>query len=305
MGSDGLISRLRPSLLMPTLAITGHELRGLAKSWLVRLWLIAAALATFFTTAGNWTTMESALLIASLQIPFLVFPWFLVVIMLGISPVTGVRLDALADGILSRPVTRHEFLLAAWLARVVVVLAVYLCVSVPAMVLIVNARRPVPADAVSTYGVLVTLGVVSLVLTLLVSLAFCAGTLLRQPLLAAVVLMLIWFPLSLVLHTFSLEEFSPISLNQALPTVLKTPWRSASADEPGPRAEDLESLARQTSQFLSILSGGTTPTRPPQGSFLQRGDYEDFSVPHIVLGYGVPAVVALGLSLLVFSRRDL
>jgi ABC-type transport system involved in multi-copper enzyme maturation permease subunit len=291
---------------MPTLAITGHELRALAKSWLVRLWLIAAALATFFTTAGNWTTMESAVLIATLQIPFLVFPWFLVVIMLGISPVTGVRLDALADGILSRPVTRHEFLLAAWLARLVTVLAVYLCVSVPAILLITYARRPVPADDLSLYGVLVTLGVVSLVLMLLVSLAFCAGTLLRQPLLAAVVLMLIWFPLSLVLHTFSLEEFSPISLNQALPTVLQTPWRTADvAAEPGPRAEDLESLARQTSQFLSILSGGATPAREPQGSFLERGDYDDFSVPHIVLGYGIPAVAALGLSLLVFSRRDL
>jgi hypothetical protein len=122
---------------MPTLAIMGHELRVLAKSWLVRLWLIVAALSTFLTTAGNWITMESALLIAWLQIPFLVFPWFLVVIMLGISPVTGVRLDALADGILSRPVTRHEFLLAAWLARLVSVLAVYLLVSVPAILLIV------------------------------------------------------------------------------------------------------------------------------------------------------------------------
>ena len=42
---------------------------------------------------------------------------------LGISPVTGARLDALADGILSRPVTRYEYLLASWLARVLVVLA--------------------------------------------------------------------------------------------------------------------------------------------------------------------------------------
>jgi hypothetical protein len=141
---------------------------------------------------------------------------------------------------------------------------------------------------------------------LLVSLAFCVGTLLRQPLLAAVVLILVWFPMTLVLHTFSLEEFSPISLNQALPTVLRTPWRTeALAVDEGPRPQDLEALARQTNQFLSILSGGVTPVREPEGNFLERGDYEDFSLLHILLGYGLPALAALGLSLLGFGWRDL
>ncbi len=64
MDSDGSISRLQLSL-MPTLAILTHELSGLVSSWLVRLWLIAAAIGTFLVVAGNWTRMESAPLIAS------------------------------------------------------------------------------------------------------------------------------------------------------------------------------------------------------------------------------------------------
>ena len=74
----------------------------------------------------------------------------------------------------------------------------------------------------------------SLVLTFLVTLAFFAGTLLRNALLAAVVLVFVWFPVNLVLHTFSLEEFSPISLSQALPTLLRTSWsRGEAAAEAG------------------------------------------------------------------------
>ena len=69
-----------------------------------------------------------------------------------------------------------------------------------------------------------SLAVVGLVLMFLVSVGFLLGTLLRNAWLAVVVLVFIWFPVNLVLNTFSLEEFSPISLTQALPTLLREPW---------------------------------------------------------------------------------
>ena len=62
--------------------------------------------------------------------------------LLGISPVTGSRLDALADGILSRPITRYEYLLASWAARVVTVLAVFFLVITPCVLLATFAKRP-------------------------------------------------------------------------------------------------------------------------------------------------------------------
>ena len=291
---------------MPTLAILTHELRGLASSWLVRLWLLATALVTFFAVAGNWTRMESAPLIASMLFSYLVFPWFLVVIVLGIGPVTGSRLDALADGILSRPVTRYEYLLASWGARVVTVLSAFLVVTVPAILVIVLAKRPVPDDRVTFYGIVASLAVVSLVLTFLVTLAFFAGTLLRTSLLAAVVLVFVWFPINLVLHTFSLEEFSPISLSQAVPTLLRTPWNDGvSKAEDTLSATDIQALSRQANQFLNVLSGGTTPATNPEGSFFERGSYEDFSLWRVVAGYGLPTLLAFGLTVLLFCWRDL
>jgi len=121
MDSADKISKLG-TRMMPYLAILRHDLGTLWASRLVRLWLAATALLTFLMVAANWTQFQDAPLIASLLFPYLVFPWFLVVVVLGVSPVSGSRAEALADGILSRPVGRCEYLLATWLARVVVVL---------------------------------------------------------------------------------------------------------------------------------------------------------------------------------------
>ena len=224
---DSGVSNLKSSTaLMPALAILRHELGSLWSGWLVRLWLIVAGLLALLTLATGWGQLQTGILIGSLLFPFLVFPWFLIVMLLGISPVTGSRLDALADGILSRPITRYEYLLASWAARVVTVLAVFFLVITPCVLLAMFAKRPaVTADSVTWYGMLSAAALVSLVLTFLVSLGFLAGTLLRRPLVAAVVLFFVWYPANFVLDTLSLEEFSPITLNRALPTLLRTPWK--------------------------------------------------------------------------------
>ncbi|MBM4091021.1 MAG: hypothetical protein FJ276_16605 [Planctomycetes bacterium] len=289
--------------LMPTLAILGHELWGLGASWLVRLWLLGSALATFLMLAGDWTVVMSAPLIARLLFSFLVFPWFFVVIVLGISPVTGSRLDALADGILSRPVTRFEYLFACWAARVAVVLGVFLAVALPAAAIIyLAARKGVPQDSVTPYGIMLSLLLVSLVLVFLVTLAFFTGTVLRKPMLAAVVLVFAWFPINIVLHEFQLEEFSPISLSQALPDVLRTPWGGDQGTDGGLSRADAEAIAR-LGKFVAELTVGAPA--PREESFFDKGDYRDFSLPRVVLGYGVPTLILFGLATACFARRDL
>ncbi len=139
--------------LMPYLALLEHDLRALWASRLVRLWLAATAVVTLLLVAANWIKFQDATLISSLLFPYLVFPWFFVVVVLGVSPVSGARAEVLADGILSRPVSRHEYLLAAWSARVLLVLGVYLVVTVPAVAIVTLAKRPVPEDTVTLFGI--------------------------------------------------------------------------------------------------------------------------------------------------------
>ena len=296
----------RGTKMMPFLAILEHDLRALWDNRLVRLWLVAAAIVTLMLVGSNWAQFQDATLIASLLFPYLVFPWFFVVVVLGVSPVSGSRAEVLADGILSRPVSRYEYLLAAWSARVLLVLGVYLVVTVPAIAIVVLARRPVPEDTVTVFGIVSALTVVGLVLTCLVSLGFLMGTLLRRPLLAAVVLVFIWYPIGLILNVFSLEQFSPISLSRAMSTQLRQSWRRPDPD-PNELAQpqEADSLTRQMDHFFNVFS--TTPPAPKAASpdFFEGGAFDDFSLSRVTLGYALPTLLALALATLSFHRRDL
>lgn len=266
---------------------------------MVRLWVVGSAILTFLLASANWQHFQSGPLVSVMLFPYLVFPWFPVVMFLGVNPISGSRAEPLADGFLSRPVTRHEYLLAIWAARVVVVLGAYLLVMVPATMVVVLARRPAPADTVTVYGLIAALCVVAIVLILQVSLSFLLGTLLRRSIPAVLVLLFLWYPVSGVLHTFKLEYFSPISLSQAMPSLLRQPWRGENA--PSVAASELPGEIRLDGvRFEELLSG-----QRKQESFFESTAYTDVSLLRVALGYGIPTGLALGLSLLVFSMRDL
>ena len=292
--------------MMPYMAILQHDMKTLWASRLVRLWLGATALLTLLLVGSNWSNFRDGTLIASLLFPYLVFPWFFVVVVLGVTPVSGSRAETLADGILCRPVSRFEYLLATWSARVVLVLSVYLVVTVPAIVLVILAKRPVPEDTVTVYGIVTALGVVGLVLTFLVSLGFLTGTLLRKPLLAVVVLIFVWYPIGLILSVFSLEEFSPISLNRAISTQLRRSWRQTDAEaKDNANVQDADAFTDQVSNFFSVLSNVQPKPKASNGDFFEAEKFDDFSLFRVTLGYGLPTIAAVILSSLCFYWRDM
>ncbi len=292
--------------MMPYMAILRHDMKTLWCSRLVRLWLGATALLTLLLVASNWSNFQDGTLIASLLFPYLVFPWFFVVVVLGVTPVSGSRTETLADGILSRPVSRFEYLLATWSARVVLVLSVYLVVIIPAIVLIMLAKRPELDDTVTVYGIITALFMVGLVLTFLVSLGFLAGTLLRKPLLAVVVLIFVWYPIGLILSVFSLEELSPISLNRAISTQLRRSWRETDAEaKDKANVQDTEVFSDQVSNFFSVLSGAPSKPKASKPDFFEGEKFDDFSLFRVTLGYGLPTIASVIMASLCFYWRDL
>ena len=292
--------------MMPYMAILRHDMKTLWSSRLVRLWLGATALLTLLLVGSNWSNFQDGTLIASLLFPYLVFPWFFVVVVLGVTPVSGSRTETLADGILSRPVSRFEYLLATWSARVVLVLGIFLVVTIPAIVLVMLAKRPVPEDTVTVYGIITALGVVGLVLTFLVSLGFLAGTLLRKPLLAVVVLIFVWYPIGLILSVFSLEELSPISLNRAISTQLRRSWRETDAEaKDKATVQDADVITDQMSNFFSVLSGVQPKPKASKPDFFEGEKFDDFSLFRVTLGYGLPTIAAVIMASLCFYWRDM
>jgi len=120
------------------------------------------------------------------------------------------------------------------------------------------------------------------------------------------VLIFVWYPINLILSVFSLEQFSPISLNQALTTQLRRPWRQV---ETSPETEleqaDAEAFARQASHFLDVLSGKRVQAQGSKQDFFEPGKFDDFSLAQVALGYAVPTLIVVGLAVLCFHRRDL
>jgi ABC-2 type transport system permease protein len=286
--------------VMPILAILQHDLGSLASSWLVRIWVFVTGLLVFLQISGQWGQTGDAEFIATILFPYLIV-WFLVVMMLGVGPVAGSRAESLADSILSRPVTRYEYLLASWAARVFAVLGAFLVVVVPVILLIVFADRPVPEDPVSSYGILASLFVVSLVLTLQVSLAFLLGTLLRRQMVAVAMLAFGWIVSMGLFGTFQLEEISPLSLSQAMPSLLRQSWSEEDESQETIEANEFSAIFKPVGNMMGF--GSPPPKR--DGQFFESQDFEDVSLWRVSLGYGLPTILAIGLATVIFCRRDL
>jgi hypothetical protein len=121
-----------------------------------------------------------------------------------------------------------------------------------------------------------------------------------------VVLIFIWYPIGLILSVFSLEEFSPISLNRAISTQLRQPWRAADADGEGnASAEDTNAFTGQVSHFFSVLSGVKPEPKAAKPDFFEGEKFDDFSLLRVTLGYGLPTLAAVILATLCFYWRDL
>jgi hypothetical protein len=291
--------------MMPFLAILRHDLQTLWSSWLVRLWLAGTAVLTFLLVASSWQSVQTAPLVGVLCFQYLFFPWVLVVMVLGVMPLTGSRAEALADGFLSRPVTRHEYLLATWAARVLTVLGVYLAVMVPAILLVALANRPAPEDKVTVFGIISALIVVGLVQTFLTSLGFLLGTLMRKPLLPLLILVFLWFPINAIMNVFSLEELSPLSLSRSVATLMRRPWPGAEADPSAAvDSSTLQQLGSYVDHFRQVLSA-VPEEQNKQNPFFDSDQFEDFSLTRVLLGYGLPTVAAVLLATLCFCYRDL
>jgi ABC-type transport system involved in multi-copper enzyme maturation permease subunit len=235
----------------------------------------------------------------------LFFPWVLVVMVLGVMPLTGARAEALADGFLSRPITRYEYLLATWAARVLTVLGVYLAVMVPAILVVALANRPAPEDKVTAFGIIAALIVVGLVQTFLTSLGFLLATLMRKPLLPLLILVFFWFPINRIMDEFSLEELSPLSLSRSVATLMRRPWPGAEAQSSlvvdSSTTEQLSSFVNHFQEVFSVVPEKRNKEIP----YFDSDEFEDFSLARVVLGYGLPTVAAVLLATLCFCYRDL
>ena len=160
---ERLIARLH-SWLLPYAAVVGADLAALARSWVLRAWFVLTALVAIYTIMQGSVALPLELPARQVVSAFLspdmpqkgparpiaeLLEWYLLVwvtfvIILAGGAITS-ELGVVADSILSRGISRWQYLMGKWTARVVAVLAVYMVVMIPAAAIVWLGGSPASA----------------------------------------------------------------------------------------------------------------------------------------------------------------
>ena len=202
-------------------ALFTTELLALCRSWVLRGWLIALALAEFFMLtrallAPGHAVPASNVLAMTLDGFLLV--WSIVIIVLGAGSVS-LESDVISDSILSRPCTRTQFISAKFASRVLVVVSIYLVCSLVAGF----AAWRYGANDMTPWTIAVGVGTVGLAVVLLLSLGIMLSVIFNNTVMAVAAMLLLWYVASPVFGFLGADYLSPTSLVANLPRILKDP----------------------------------------------------------------------------------
>jgi ABC-type transport system involved in multi-copper enzyme maturation permease subunit len=198
------------------LAILRYDSAQLLRSWVTRLWLpLLVAPALFLVVvSANQNELASETLAAYLAAVFVPLS-ALAVAVLTSGAIAG-EAQIIADGILSRSVTRTEFVAAKLVSRLGFSMLVYLLVMVPFSYLIVRYA----AEDVSYPGLIAGLFTVALLLTFLGALGMTLSTVMTNVLVSVLVLLVVVLASGLILQFLGLTWMSTTAvLTHLAPTI--------------------------------------------------------------------------------------
>jgi len=201
---------------MTYLALLEADLISTARSWVVRIWLgltAVLALITILTAPSDGVPASEALANLLATYP-LIWSTFAIVVSGGaVSSEAGV----VADSILSKAVTRYEYILAKMTSRLITVLGLYLIVVLPSAYIIPRYAQ----DDLTGVGVAWAILLIGMMLVLLTNLGVTFSTLFNRTLVAVVVVWLLWYAASAIVALLEVEYLSPVSIIEGLPAVLR------------------------------------------------------------------------------------
>ncbi|MBI5961173.1 MAG: hypothetical protein HY866_20720 [Chloroflexi bacterium] len=200
---------------MAFLALLEADLKTMTHSWVVRIWgllLIAQILITIPAAASEGTAA------VSLSDLLGTFPliWAIVVILISAGAVSS-EAGVVADSILSKAVTRYEYILAKLTSRLLAVIALYLASAITSAYLL--SRYAVTSD-LDTPGVVYSISLIGMLLVLLTSLAVAFSTFFDRSSVAIVITWILWIAAGAICALFKLENLSPVHILERLPDAL-------------------------------------------------------------------------------------
>jgi ABC-type transport system involved in multi-copper enzyme maturation permease subunit len=199
------------------LAILRYDLGQLARSWLLRIWVLLLVGPAFFLIVVASTEGELASETLGAYLGAVLAPLSgVAVAVLAAAAVSG-ESGIVSDSILSRSVTRSEYLWAKIVSRLGVTLAVYLVVVVPFAYFV---TRYAVSD-VTIGGVTVGVLMVGALLGFLAAFGLALSTVMRNVLMAVLVVLLLLVASGVALQFLGLSWMSTTAVLNDLPDTFR------------------------------------------------------------------------------------
>lgn len=200
------------------LALLRRDAEQLSRSWLVRAWivLLAAPAGFLVVVAAREGELASETLAAYLAAVLAPLSWIAVSI-LSASAING-EAGSVADAVLSRSVTRGEYVWSKITARLGVCLGVYFAVAAPFVYLV---RRFAAADDTTTLGVVGGVTMVAALLAFLASYGIGLSAILRSPQIAIMGALITAVASGVLLQFLGLRWMSTTAVLDGLPETFR------------------------------------------------------------------------------------
>ena len=195
------------------------DLRGLFRSRITYGWLLAALFIQVIRTLGSRGTPVSDVVPSGLG--DFVYVWALVIIGLSASSVSS-ESGELADSILSKSVTRLDYILAKFASRAIYTLGTFSLVSA----LLVGLGLRLETGDYDPLGLTTAVLLVALALIMLTTLGVGLSVVMSNSVVAIVVLLVLWYAMTVIFPVVGLGLLSPGSLQGVLPDLARGVWAS-------------------------------------------------------------------------------
>jgi ABC-2 type transport system permease protein len=199
------------------LAILRYDVGQLTRSWLVRIWIVLLLGPGAFLVVVSATEKELASETLAAYIGAVLAPLSALAVAVITAGAIAGETATVADSIMSRSVTRAEYLWAKIVSRLGVTLLVYFAVAVPFAYLVTRYA----AKDTSFGGVAAGLMMVAVLLTFLAAFGIALSTLMRNVLVAVLVLLATLVISGVLLQFLGLSWMSTTAVIERLPDTFR------------------------------------------------------------------------------------
>jgi ABC-2 type transport system permease protein len=194
------------------------DLLSLFKSKLTYGWLIAGLFLEVIRVLGSRSAGTTSDVVAAGLSDFILI-WSVIIIGLTASAVSS-EAGEFADSIMSKSVTRFDYLLAKFSSRIIYVLTVFGAISA----VLVGMSLRLLGTGYQTSGLIYSILLVTLALVMLTTLGVALSTVAPNTIIAIIGLLVMWYFMALFFPIAGLGFLSPSSVASALAGNIRGVW---------------------------------------------------------------------------------